>query len=139
MALITILLLLIIVGLVWVILLRDGENEDSKEQTPMIEQSDNLPVENEDTLYKDTATSSEDMLPQNKPDVTDGKSVRSLDKERPSTKTEEKDHSGKINLNKNGLTPILSTSANEDIVQDTLNADRDSTTTNKDSIILTKI
>lgn len=138
-ALITILLLLIIVGLVWVILLRDGENEDSKEQTPMIEQSDNLPVENEDTLYKDTATSSEDMLPQNKPDVTDGKSVRSLDKERPSTKTEEKDHSGKINLNKNGLTPILSTSANEDIVQDTLNADRDSTTTNKDSIILTKI
>lgn len=137
--LIAILVLLIIIGLGWVILLGDGGYDDSIEQIPTVEQPANLPMGNEDIQYKDTTTSSEDMLPQSRPIVTDGKTVRNLDKERPSAIAEEQIHNGEINLNKEELTPILSISANGDIVQDTLNAEIDSTSTHKDSITLTKI
>jgi hypothetical protein len=105
------------------------------------EQTFNQPTGDSTLLQINTNASVvvKEMLPQERPSVTDDNEVRNLDKDRPSIKTKREVLHGEVNSHKEELTPILPTPTNEIIIQDTLDIDTDSTVIHIDSTKLTRI
>lgn len=135
------LLMLMIIGLGCVILLKNDLPKVGNGHKDPTEQTFNQPTGDSTLLQINTNTSAvvKEMLPQERPSVTDDNEVRNLDKDRPSIKTKREVLDGEVNSHKEELTPILPTPTNEIKIQDTLDIDTDSTVIHIDSTKLTRI
>lgn len=133
------LLILIIIGLGCMILSKNDVHKAGEDQKPSIDQIVNLPTGDSTYRQINTDTVVKEILPQQRPSLTDDKVVRNLDKGHPSIKAKREILNEDVDSHDEELTPILSTPINESIEQDTLDIATDSTVIYIDTTKLTRI